>query len=170
MLHSQREQKTNQGSSLRVHVSKFGRVHYPINWEHPLSDGGAGILQLSGKGQKATIALLYCFHTFSSKLPNYHQSKAAQDETDKQKFQLISPCCLLSSDWCASSFCRGVTDRSTPHSHHRAWGGPAQCNKLQALHCVPDKASRASPRDLSHLPGSHQEHLLCFPAVLLTSC
>lgn len=83
MLHSQREHKPNQNSSLRIHVSKFGSVHYPTNWEHPLRDEGTGVQHSSGKGQKATIALLYCFHTFSSKLLNYHQSKATQDETDK---------------------------------------------------------------------------------------
>lgn len=51
----QREQKPNQNWSLRIRFSKLGSVHYPLNWVHPLSDEGTGILQVPDKGTRLQL-------------------------------------------------------------------------------------------------------------------
>lgn len=62
--------------------------------------------RLSDKGQKAKIALLFCLHTSSSKLLNYHQSKATQDESRQANIPINQP--LQSSQFklVATSPCR----------------------------------------------------------------
>lgn len=121
-----------------------GSVHYPINWEHPSVMREQESYRLSAKGHKATIALLYCLHTSSSKLLNYRWSKITRDESRTTNTPINQPHSLLSLNWW-QPLLAGVWQTEPLPNSVTVDGNtqliPGTVTNISSLPCLPDKAS-----------------------------